>query len=241
VNRACVFGTLARFGSGEWAYLATPIGIYVASLLVAFGFTPMAKGELTTGSPILAIALWFAVPFFAFALWRLARPLIARRAESVGASFTERLRHALATRVWAPHSATTVIGITFLFMFVLVGAWDYTGVLAELANGMTHGLLSKVLLLVALFAGAALAGYTAGRFRHTRISLRQLARCFAGGFLMGVGGLIVPGHNDGLILVGMPLLWPYAWIAFAMMCVSIAAALLIERIANGVTAEKHGS
>ena len=58
---------------------------------------------------------------------------------------------------------------------------------------------------------------------------------------MGVGGLIVPGHNDGLILVGMPLLWPYAWIAFAMMCVSIAAALLIERIANGVTAEKHGS
>ena len=49
---------------------------------------------------------------------------------------------------------------------------------------------------------------------------------------MGWGGLLVPGHNDGLILVGMPLLWPYAWIAFLLMCVSIGAALLIEKTAR---------
>ena len=29
VNRACVFGAIARLGSGEWAYIATPIGFYV--------------------------------------------------------------------------------------------------------------------------------------------------------------------------------------------------------------------
>ena len=39
---------------------------------------------------------------------------------------------------------------------------------------------------------------------------------------MGWGSLLIPGGNDGLILVGMPLLWPYAWVAFATMCVSIA-------------------
>jgi toxin CptA len=27
----------------------------------------------------------------------------------------------------------------------------------------------------------------------------------------------------------MPLLWPYAWVAFATMCVAIGAALTIER------------
>lgn len=241
VNRACVFGAIARFGSGEWSYIATPIGIYSGSLLVASGLTPMARATLTTGSPILGIALWFAVPFIAFALWRLMRPLFTTFAQSSPEPPFARIRHGLATHVWAPHGATTVIGITFFLMFVLVGAWDYTGVLAQLARGMSTSLVPRVILLVALFAGAVLGGYTAGRFRHTRISARQLAKCFAGGLLMGVGGLIVPGHNDGLILVGMPLLWPYAWIAFGTMCVSIAVALAIERSTNAVAAEHHAS
>ena len=39
----------------------------------------------------------------------------------------------------------------------------------------------------------------------------------------------MPGANDGLILVGMPLLWPYAWIAFAAMCLAIAAARFFSK------------
>ena len=46
---------------------------------------------------------------------------------------------------------------------------------------------------------------------------------------MGWGSLLIPGGNDGLILVGMPLLWPYAWVAFLTMCVSIGAALLAQQ------------
>src|SRR4051812_774118 len=34
LNRACVFGTIARFGSGEWAYAATPLGFFVGCLTV---------------------------------------------------------------------------------------------------------------------------------------------------------------------------------------------------------------
>jgi toxin CptA len=98
---------------------------------------------------------------------------------------------------------------------------------------MSSSLLPKILLLVALSAARHWAGYTAGRFRSTRVSLQQVLKCFAGGVLMGWGGLLVPGHNDGLILIGMPLLWPYAWVAFLMMCLSIGVALLAERIASG--------
>ena len=36
--------------------------------------------------------------------------------------------------------------------------------------------------------------------------------------------------NDGLIFVGMPLSWPYAWLAFASMCAAIAAAQLLQRL-----------
>ena len=88
----------------------------------------------------------------------------------------------------------------------------------------------EVLLLVALFAGAVVGGDTAGRFAHTPVTLRQVVRCFAGGVLMAWGSALIPGGNDGLILVGIPLLWPYAWLAFLTMCVSIALAKLLGRI-----------
>ena len=61
-------------------------------------------------------------------------------------------------------------------------------------------------MLIALFAGAIVGGYTAGRWRNTRVTAPALLRCFAGGLLMGWGSLLIPGSNDGLMLVGMPLL-----------------------------------
>ena len=238
INRACVFGAIARFGSGEWAYIATPLGIYVGSLIVALGFSPPAGPPLPDGSPVLIGATWLALPFLAFLLWRLLGPLVALVSDGSNESFLARFRKRFAGRVWAPHAATTVIGITFFFMFLLVGAWDYTSVLAALARGMSFSLLPKLLLLVALFSGAAYGGYTAGRFRSIKVSLQQVLKCFAGGVLMGWGGLLVPGHNDGLILIGMPLLWPYAWVALLAMCLSIGVALLIERTAGAPAAQE---
>jgi toxin CptA len=147
-----------------------------------------------------------------------------------------RLRHDAASRVWSPHAATTVIGIAFFFMLLLVGAWAYTDVLAELAHGMSSSLVARSLLLLAMLAGAMLGGWTAGRLRSTPISVAQLLKCFTGGLLMGWGSLLIPGGNDGLILVGMPLLWPYAWVAFAAMCIAIGAALFAQRaLANALT------
>jgi hypothetical protein len=35
--------------------------------------------------------------------------------------------------------------------------------------------------------------------------------------------------TTGLILVGMPLAWPYAWLAFATMCATIALAQVAAR------------
>jgi len=224
INGACVFGAIARFGSGEWVYIVTPIGFYLGCLTVVplFG-VPMPK-KLPYGSPVLQASAIVAVVFVAFALWRLARPWLGG-AESMSARWHE----ALAARIWSPHAATTVIGITFVVMLLLVGGWAYTDVLAELARGMSASVGARSLLAVALLAGAALGGWTAGLFRSTRLAPMQLLRCLTGGVLMGWGSLLLPGGNDGLILVGMPLAWPYAWLAFATMCVTIATAQLAGR------------
>jgi len=224
INGACVFGAIARFGSGEWAYIVTPIGFYLGCLSVAPLFGVPMPHKLPYGSPVLQASAEVAIVFIMFALWRLARPWLGG-AKSMSARWHE----ALAARIWSPHAATTVIGVTFVIMLLLVGGWAYTDVLAELARGMSASVGARSLLAVALLAGAVLGGWTAGLFRSTRLAPTQLLRCLLGGVLMGWGSLLLPGGNDGLILVGMPLGWPYAWLAFATMCATIAAAQLAGR------------
>ena len=222
VNRACVFGAIANFGSGSWAYIFTPVGFYVGCISVGAVFSPPAAHKLAYGSPLLQASAWVALLFIVFVLLRIGRPIV--RGTRSGT-----LRETVAAHAWSPHTATTVIGVTFLFMLLLVGSWAYTDVLVELASGMAGSVAARSLLLLALLLGATLGGWTAGRFRNTRITVGQIVRCFIGGVLMGWGSLLIPGGNDGLILIGMPLLWPYAWVAFATMCVTIATAQLLRR------------
>jgi uncharacterized membrane protein YedE/YeeE len=229
VNRACVFGAIARLGSGEWAYVTTPIGFYAGCVSLPYLYSVPAPQKLAHGSPVLQASAWVTAIAGAFILLRLAGAL--RRPEGASdESVWHRIHDGVANRIWSPHAATTVIGIAFFFMLLLVGAWAYTDVLAELARGMTHSLVARSALLLALFAGAVIGGYTAGRFVHTPITLAQVLRCFAGGVLMAWGSALIPGGNDGLILVGIPLLWPYAWLAFFTMCVAIALAKLLQNM-----------
>ena len=228
VNRACVFGTLARLGNGEWSYVATPIGFYAGCVGVETLLAPVAH-PLESVSPVLQAAAWVAWPVGAAMLARVGYPIVEALRDARAMPATP--AHALvARRIASPHVATALIGITFLGMLLLAGAWAYTDVLAEAARGMATNIASRALLLVALTGGAVVGGVTAERFRSTPPTTALLVRCFAGGAMMGCGSLLIPGSNDGLILVGMPLLWPYAWLAFATMCVTIGTALVVARL-----------
>jgi uncharacterized membrane protein YedE/YeeE len=229
VNGACVFGAIARLGSGEWAFVLTPLGFYVGCLTVSTLFPP-PPARLSTASPLFDAAMWLGILFAALMLFRVVWPLISSDGDA-NQGFVERVRIALTSHIWSPHAATGVIGVTFVLILLLIGGtWAYTEVLADLARGMAKSLSARILLVIALFFGAIIGGYTAGRFRSTRITVAQMGKCFAGGAMMAWGTLLIPGSNDGLILIGMPLLRPYAWIAFLTMCVSIGIAL---------TARKH--
>ena len=223
VNKACVFGAVARLGSGEWAYAATPVGFYAGCLSVMPVFSrPVAK-PLSEGSPLFQVSTLFAAIFLIFVLWRLRPSLGAwRRPDRSGW---------LRQKIWAPHAATVVIGVSFVITLLLAGRWAYTDVLADLARAMegeSVNLLLPMLLLTALYVGALIGGLSAGRWQSVRVSALQVLRCFAGGVVMGWGSLLIPGSNDGLILIGIPLLRPYAWLAFASMFVAIAAAMLVQ-------------
>jgi len=215
INRACVFGAIARFGSGEWAYAATPAGFYVGCLTAEPLFGASHPTRLVAGSIV------FSTPVVVG--WLVVAALACRMGTAV---FRQRAswRTLMTESLWSPHAATTVIGVAFLALMVLVGPWAYTDALAELARGSTHSLPARLSLGAFLLMGAALGGWTAGRWRPARVDAAALLRCLGGGALMGWGSLLIPGSNDGLILVGMPLLWPYAWVAFLTMCAAIGAA-----------------
>jgi len=219
VNRACVFGAIARFGAGEWAYAATPAGFYLGCLTVEPLFAPAHPAALASDSILFSAPMAIAGIVAAALGVRIGAAIVARRAT---------WRTLVSQRLWSPHAATTVIGVAFLAMLLLVGSWAYTDALAELARGSTRGLPARLLLGACLLIGAASGGWTAGAWKRSRIAPSAILRCLAGGAMMGWGSLLIPGSNDGLILVGMPLLRPYAWAAFLTMCASIAFALRLQ-------------
>lgn len=225
INGACVFGAIARLGSGEWAYVATPLGYYAGCRVVQQLWVPPAPRRLEDPSILFAAPQPLAVLFLLFALWRVLPPVVrGLRAGGWRAAW-----NSWRLGVWQPHAATTVIGVTFVISLLAAGAWAYTELLSDLAGGRVRDIGLRVLLFVALLAGAALGGLTAGRWRPTSPTGLRVALCLAGGALMGAGTLMIPGSNDGLILVGMPLLRPYAWLAFATMCLTIGIAQLAQR------------
>jgi toxin CptA len=230
LNGACTFGAIARLGRGEWAFAATPAGFFLGCL--AFGplLGDAMPAPLAGGSPVLAAPPWVAWPVAAAMAWRLAHPAIAAGRRGDIAALPRGGIAALRRGAWSPHAATIAIAVAFVTMLPVVGAWAYTDALAALARGMADGLVERGLLLVALLAGAVLGGWTAGQIAWRRPAPGQALRCLAGGAVMAWGGMLVPGANDGLILVGMPLLWPYAWLAFAAMCLAIAGARLAPAV-----------
>lgn len=215
LNRACVFGAIARLGSGEAAYAATPIGFFVGCLTIQ----PIV---VATGAPSNVVspgpALWM--------LLAISLPVLAWRSVRIGGAFRTKM---LAAHVWSPHVATAVIGITFAIMTLAVGSWAYTDALAQLARGMAMDSGARTVLFLGLLGGAIIGGWTAGRIRYRRPSAALVARCFAGGLAMGWGSILIPGGNDGLILIGLPFALPFAVVALGAMTVTIGLATWVSR------------
>lgn len=210
-NGACLFGTVARFGSGEWAFAFTPLGFYLGCLTTAGLHASQASPEK---SPLLVASSWLAVVVIVLFVARLA---------AHGAYIT-RKRISLDS-VWSPHVATAVIGIAFVVSLAAVGNWTYAEFLSDLAHGVTIGWDLKSFLYLTLFLGAVAGGWTAGNFRHRMPDRRSVLRRLGGGTLMGVGSALIPGGNTGVVLIGMPLLLPYAWLAFLAISLSVLVAV----------------
>jgi len=224
LNRSCALGTVAQLGSGNWAYALTPLGYFVGCLIVAWLFPHSAPSELVASLLPSSIAYGLALLFLVYLVWRLGLPVqAALRNGDVARN--------LWRRVWSPHGATVIIGVGFVAMLLLSGRWAYTEALADLAatgGGTSVRLGLPALLLLMLFGGAVVGGYTAGHWRPTVPTAAQATMCFVGGMVMAWGSALIPGGNDRLVLIGAPQLQPHAWLALVSMVLTIAALIQLQ-------------
>jgi toxin CptA len=225
INGACSTGTIARIGSGEYAYGFTVAGFFLGCLLAPHIFGRLASEHPRTAPaftsldyPVLAVLGMAAV------LALTTRRLAAGPHES----FRDFLRSA-----WDPRTATLILALLFVAAVQIDGPWSYTDMLGDLARGRTAHLPERGLLFVALLSGAIVAGRSMQGARLVGPLKGRVVRCAVGGLIMGFGFSIAPGAFEGDTLLGQPLLLGYAWVAMSAAYLSIVLGLTYLRSRAG--------
>lgn len=221
VNGACTTGTIARIGSGEYVFGLTVLGFYLGCLIA-----PRVLGaSATTHDGPVAASLSQSHPAPTLVLFGIVIALTAYRLikgphESVG----DFLRSA-----WDPRTAILIVAILFVALVRIYGPWAYTDLLGELSRADTREALPQLLFLVALIAGAVLAGWSMRGKRLIGPLRPKVVRCLIGGIIMGAGFSVAPGAFDGLTLLGQPLLLAYAWAVMAVCYLTVLLGVLYLR------------
>lgn len=229
INGGCSFGTIARLGRGDAARLGTVAGILTGFAIAGWLGIPSPATNFPSplvGRPALAILIGSLAALAL--LWPAARRSIG---DGPGCDDCISLPDPLRSGGWHPLRALVLIGLINGSLLLLAAGWPYTNVLMDLARSTGASLGWRSLMSVDFVAGAFAGAITAGLFRMLRGSLGHWSRCTAGGVLMGMGAMLIPGGNDTMLLVGLPLLLPSFVLAYAAMIGAIAL-LITARVAK---------
>ena len=225
VNGACTVGTVARIGSGEYAYGLTPVGFFFGCVLAPHVFGRTATTH--TGTAATTTSLNHPVA----ALIGLAI-VIALTIRRLATHERESLRDFLH-KAWDPRTALMIVAVLFVVVVHIYGAWAYTDLLGDIAKGADKQVVERFALFAALLAGAIVGGRTLRGTRLIGPLAPRVIRCTLGGVLMGIGFSLAPGAFDGLTLLGQPLLLPFAWAVMAASYVTVVLGVLYLRSGFG--------
>jgi toxin CptA len=217
-NGACAFGSVGRLAAGEISFLMLPpafvVGVVIARRVgLAWRAASMAFGISGAALGLLIAAL---VIFAAWRIWTAARGIRRSPTGALGA---------FVAPTWPPALAMAIIAFANIGLLLLVANWPYTTLLVDVATGRGMENLLRALLVLTFVAGAVIGATSAGAFALRGADLGDLALRAGGGIVMGVGAAMIPGGNDALVLVGLPLLQFPALAAYAGMVAAITLCL----------------
>ena len=199
LNGACYLGSVLYAGSGNANYLFTLIGLGAGMRGIEWWATPHDSPAFAApvSTPTVAATLWWS----GLLLYGLVVVLALRSGRTRGVALWPLLAGLLAGLVYACQPG-----------------WSYGHVIGSLARGdwRANTWLGNGAAL-ALFAGAIAGSIAAGRWRWQRPSAVRVLRCLAGGALMGIAAMLIPGGNDMLLLWSIPGLALYGGVAYGIM------------------------
>lgn len=224
INGGCSFSTISRIAQGD---------LHVALTLPAFILGAISVRKLplhSTGenSGLYAIdfsdlSILLLIGICIWALLELYRILGSLSEKGIGKSITAK-RYRLS-------SAAALIGLSSGFLYLFHGRWAYSSkILDYFAEDPSPPFIGTTAfyLIVALLAGAVTSALSNSQFKVS-FAGNTWHRNVIGGYLMGLGAMLVPGGNGKLILHDLPHLSLLAMIAYVGMVVGIALTLLIEK------------
>ncbi len=203
INGACVVGTISRIGNFEWMFSFTLLGFWTGSTAFYGLNLDVHLPSSQTREAFQLIPPWLIVFIMAGMLARLFY---------------------LRKHLWHFRMATIVIAIAQLLLMLVYGPWAFSDFLIDLAKrNEVVNFMPRLLLFMALLGGAIWGGVTKTSSRPIRgMHLQGVIQKLMGGALMGAGSLMVPGSHDSLVLFYVPLLLPFALVAYTVMILTIA-------------------
>jgi hypothetical protein len=227
LNGGCAVSTVTRLGNGELRMLLTIAGICVAIAAVDVGGFDLSSPLPYRSLPPFLLGSWtLTLLVIALSVWAILEMLTLWRGRSHEPRLTWRLLH----HPWRLSTAAAVIALANIAIVLIAGHWAYTNTLRNLVSWRVTGHMAPLALHSTLFI-ALMAGVVCSSLLRRAFFLRykpnlNWLRNLAGGILMGIGIVLVPGGNDGLLLDGIPSLSPHAIPAFFALLAGVTVILL---------------
>ena len=219
VNGRCIFGTVATLSSGQLPRLATLTAFFVGGAVVP----PLPPPQAPVASILLSMqegmTVLIATTLVIMLFWWLRNPTPDE----------PKSPH------WPIVGAMAAFGLLIGSLAVLTQGWSYTPLFVDLTLGAEphfrrHGTMALV------FIGGGCAGaLTARLFRPQRGPASLWARSACGGAIMGGGARMIPGGNDAMLFLGLPLLLPNMVLAYCTMNASLIALTIADRATSSGT------
>lgn len=222
LNRGCSFSTLQRLADRDWRMLAS-LGGFIGGSALAY-LLPLMKAEPEMSELALHATSWLAPLMVALVVWAvLESSRLWRRAK------LKRLQH---NQRFSPAATAVILGLGGGILYLGFGPWTYSNSLQASAGALVgERLLPSVFqlaLLPALLSGMFLSAWRRGSWRN-RKPHQGWGRNLIGGTFMGLGGALIPGGNDTLLLRLIPSMTPHSLWSYLMLIVGVACGLMFAR------------